>query len=195
MNNNKPNLHLIFPDTHSPHLLGVADASYYPTTPINPTIEITPPNTRKMVMPFAVGGMTTYNSNDLGITCEADFCSLVTLPDGIWEVKYSIAPSHEHNNTFKFIRVYNLNRRFEVAFLKTDLKECDTNVKEQDKEILDQINYFIQGAIATANDCNYTRAMELYHEADINFSKTACSTSKRLSPLQIPSNGASSPVY
>jgi hypothetical protein len=175
----KPHLDLIFPDIHTSLLLGIGDASIYPVgfTPTSPTIEIKPPIVNKVTLPFTAGGFMTFNSNDLKITCDADPCDLADLPDGIWEVKYSIYPATSYSVTKKFIRVFNLLRRFEVAFMKVDMMEANKNVKTQDLEILTQIYFFIQGAIATANDCNYIKAMELYREADkmlSHFLKTKC---------------------
>lgn len=176
---NTPNLDIIIPDVHSPLYLGIGDISYYPTgfSIVNPSIEITPPNVDRIVLPFTAQQFAVFNSNDLKITCEVDVCDLATLQDGIWEVKYSIAPSNEYYVTKKFLRVFNLLRAFEIAFMNVEMMECDATVKRQNQLVLDQIDFFIQGAIATANDCNYTKAMELYREADRlldNFLKTKC---------------------
>lgn len=176
---NTPILDIIIPDVHSPLLLGIGDISYYPTgfSIVNPSIEITAPNSERITLPFTAQNFAVFNSNDLKLTCDVDPCDLLPLPDGIWEVKYSIAPSTTYCVTKKFLRVFNLLRRFEIAFMNVELMECSQQVKKQNHDVLDQIEYYIQGAIATANDCNYTKAMDLYREADkmLNlFLKTKC---------------------
>lgn len=176
---NVPELSLFFPDTHSPFLLGIGDNSFYPNgfNIINPTLEITPPTYPKSIISPQTQGFTVINSNDLGLTCDATCSKMIALPDGVWEVTYTIAPANTYKVTKKFLRVSNLLRRFELAFLNSDIMECNSNIKSQDMETIDEIDAFIQGAIATANDCNYIKAMELYREADKmlkNFLKNKC---------------------
>lgn len=175
---NIPRLDIIIPEVHSPLYLAVGDVSFYPIgfNIVNPSLEVTPPLADKKVLTFVPNNMGVYNSADLGITCVEDEC-LVSLPDGIWEITYSIAPLNKYNVTKKFLRVFNLVQQFDVAFMNVELMECNQIVKEQNRQALDQIEFYINGAIATANDCNYTKAMELYREASkllTNFLKTKC---------------------
>ena len=176
---NTAELDLFFPDTHSPFLLGIGDSSFYPDgfNIINPTIEVSAPTYNKVIISLQSQGFTVINSNDLGITCDATCSKMIALPDGVWEITYTVAPANVYTVTKKFLRVSNLLRRFELAFLNSDIMECNSNTKLQDMETIDEIDAFIQGAIATANDCNYIKAMELYREADKilkNFLKTKC---------------------
>ena len=50
--------------------------------------------------------------------------------------------------------------------MKLDMMECDRAIKEQSQVKLNTINIFIQGVIASANNCANIEAMKLYEKAD-----------------------------
>lgn len=161
-----PNLDLYFPPSHDLKSLIVVDISTYPVnfTIVNPTVEITPPSFLKKNLTFATSAINIFNSNLLGLTCIG--CDRVDLPDGIWKIKYSVAPANDNFVERTFIKVDVLKRRYENAFLCTDITECDGDVKENKLDALDQIEIYINGAIAAANQCNNILAMKLYNIAD-----------------------------
>lgn len=163
----KPNLDLLFPDTHNLKLLAVVDISSYPKgfRITHPNLEVTPPNFERVHLSFSPGGMNLYNSHNLGLTC-GDECDLIDLPDGIWSMKYTIPPVADNYVEKTFLRVDQLKVRLERAFLCTNIDECDSDVKYQDMKRIDQIWFYIQGAIAEANQCNNMMAMKLYKLAD-----------------------------
>lgn len=168
-------LDLNFFDTHDLKTLGVVDTSRYPSnfTIINPTIEITPPSFEKKNITFHTNAFNIYNSNTLSLTCGA--CDLADLPDGIWYIRYSISPAATNFVERSFIRMDKLKSRLEEIFLCTDITECDGNVKWEKLNSIDQIEVFINGAIAAANQCNNILAIKLYNVADkmiTNFLKT-----------------------
>jgi hypothetical protein len=161
--------------TYSTQTLAVGDVSVYPGNYVitNPTLEITPPSLNKAVVAFSPKNLNIYNSNDLNIICSGD----VDLPDGIWELKYSIAPSHVYFVEKKFIKVDLILRDYQMAFLKTDLSNCDISISSADKQALQNIYNYIIGAVAAANDCDYVKAMEFYNVAKNKldkFNKTKC---------------------
>ena len=160
-------IHFTALDTHNPLILGIADISYYPSnfTKTNPTLEIPPPGFNKSVLTYTPSSLNLFNSNDLGITCGDDSCSLTELPDGIWAVKMSVNPPDQYNKSKNFLRTKELERRWGIALMKTDIVNCNGDIKSQQLTILDEIWYYIQCAIGAANDCNYKVSINLYREA------------------------------
>lgn len=171
---------LVLP-TYNKMLLGVADASTYPTTPpvvTNPTIEITVPGFGAVVLPFVVNDYNLFNSESLGIT--APSAPLVPLPDGIYKLKYTVDPAITNFVEKTIIRVDQLQEKFDEAFMKLDMMECDKAIKTQSKVDLNTIYFFIQGAIAAANNCAIDEANKLYNQAQKmlnNFVKNNCNCS------------------
>jgi hypothetical protein len=55
--------------------------------------------------------------------------------------------------------------RFDEVFMQLDMMECDGAIKKQAKVNLNSIYYFIQGAIAAANNCANEKAEKLYEQA------------------------------
>lgn len=176
--NNKLNLDILPLDTHNVQTLGLADISYYPMGLgiVSPSIEITPPSYTKVTLPFAHKSVTIYNSNILGLTCTDDDCDLIDLPDGVWKIKYTIAPAYENFVEKTFMRTEKIQQLWGEAFLGADLF-CKQRPPERVKEELDDIWYLIQGAIADANECNDKAAMDKYRLALQmlkHFSKNQC---------------------
>lgn len=174
-----PILDFTIVDTHSTQMLGIADISFYPTnfTIVNPTYEITPPSFPKATVTYAVGEVLFLNSNTLNITCVSSPLLLTPLPDGIWNIKQSVAPSIDNNIDHSFLRTTEIEQKFGKAFLKTDLIECNQDVKLEQMKVLDEIYFYIQAAIAAANQCNYILAMKLYKNANTmldNFIRGRC---------------------
>lgn len=155
-------LDINFHNTHNINTLGIVDTSRYPSnfTIINPTIEITPPSFDKKNIVFHTNSFNIFNSNTLGLTCGN--CEYTPLPDGIWNVKYSVAPAAENFVERSFLRVDSLKAKMEKVFLSTDMTECDGNVKWQKMQEINQMEIYIEAAIAAANKCNNILAMHLY---------------------------------
>jgi hypothetical protein len=174
-----PILDFVVVDTHNTLTLGLADTSFYPTNfnVINPTFEITPPSFPKVAVTFTKGTLTVFNSNTLNITCVDTVSQLTDLPDGIWSVKQTIAPPITYHLERTFIRTVKLEQKFGRAFLKTDLVQCNQDVKTENMKVLDEVWFYIQAAIAAANQCNNLLAMNLYQLANTmidNFLRDRC---------------------
>lgn len=168
---------LVLP-TFNKMLLGVADASTYAAPPVNPTIEITVPSFGAVVLPFTINTYNLFNSETLGIT--ASGADLVPLPDGIYTLKYTIDPAITNFVEKTILRVDQLQEKFDEAFMKLDMMECDKAIKTQSKVDLNTIYFFIQGAIAAANNCAIDEANKLYNQAQKmlnNFIKNNCNCS------------------
>lgn len=161
------NLDILVVPTYTTYLLGVADASTYPTTPpvvTNPTLTITAPGFDPVSIPFVIQSLNLLNSENLGITAVG--AETLPIPDGVYTLTYAIDPAATNYVTKTIIRVDQLQEKFDKAFMKLDIMECDGAIKKQQKVTLDSIYYFIQGAIAAANNCAVAEANKLYTQAN-----------------------------
>lgn len=174
-----PILDFTIVDTHNVLTIAIGDISFYPSnfTIVNPTYEITPPSFPKATVSYGTGEVLFLNSNTLNITCVSDPRLLTPLPDGVWKIVQSISPSIDFNIEHSFLRTSQIEQKFGKAFLKTDLIECNQDVKIEQMKVLDEVYFYIQAAIAAANQCNYILAMKLYNNANTmldNFIKGTC---------------------
>lgn len=174
-----PILDFTIVDSHNTFTLGVMDTSFYPEgfIVLNPTYEVTPPSFTKATILYPVNELIFLNSNTLNITCVSDINNLTPLPDGIWTIRQSISPAIDHSDQKTFIRTVLLEQKFGKAFLKTDLIECNQDVKIEQMKVLDEAWFYIQAAISAANQCNNILAMKLYSNANSmldNFIKGRC---------------------
>ena len=171
-------LDILVVPTYNTLTLGIADASTYVTTPSAPTIEITIPGFGIVTLPFVPNDFNIFNSTSLGITSVGD--PLLPLPDGVYYLKYSISPAYVNYVERTIIRVDSLQERFDAAFMKLDMMQCDLAIKTQQKVTLNSIYFFIQGSIAAANNCAVETSNKLYAQASNmlnNFIKTDCNCS------------------
>lgn len=174
-------LDILVVPTYNTLTLGVADASIYPTNPpvvSSPTIEITVPGFDVVSLPFNVNDFNIFNSLSLGLSTFGE--PLLPLPDGVYKLKYTVAPAYENFVEKTIIRVEQLQEKFDEAFMKLDMMECDRAIKTQQKVDLNTIYFFIQGAIAAANNCAVAESNKLYNQASMmlnNFIKNNCGCS------------------
>jgi hypothetical protein len=162
----QPILDLLLIDTHSAKSIGIADFSQYPTgySIVSPTLEIVASGFPPVTIPFTTNSINIFTSSNLNITCVGG--ELDDLPDGIYTIKYSIAPAYEHNVTRTFLRIEHIQEKFDTAFMKLDILQCDGPLRHQKEEELNSIYYYIQEAIACANKCAPELALKLYKKAD-----------------------------
>jgi len=162
----EPILDLLLIDTHNSMSVGISDFSQYPTgfSIISPSLEITAPGFVPVNVTFEPNSINIYTSQNIGITCSGE--QNVELPDGIYNVKYTISPAYKYFVERTFIRVDKLQEKFDTAFMKLDIMQCDGPLRKQREEELDTINFYIQGAIAAANKCAGELAMKFYRKAD-----------------------------
>lgn len=160
-----PTLNVLVVPTYNTFTLGVVDASVYPTGFViqSPTLLITPPGFDAVSLPFIPNELTIYNSTTLGITELTD--ELLPIPDGVYYFTYSVAPAYLYSVQKSIMRVDRLQERFDEAFMKLDMMECDQAIKAQAKVDLNTIYFFIQGSIAAANNCAILQSSKLYEAA------------------------------
>lgn len=156
---------LVIP-TYNLETLGIADASTYPASPpvSAPTINIDVPTFGLVSLPFNINDFNIYTSTSLGITAVGD--PLLPLPDGIYNITYSVAPAYQNFVQKTIMRVDQLQEKFDSAFMKLDMMECDAAIRKQQMVDLNSIYYFIQGSIAAANNCAVDTANKLYNQAN-----------------------------
>jgi hypothetical protein len=167
-------------DTHDFKTLGVLDTSWYNAKikVENPTIEILPPGYKLAASPFyMVNALNIFNSNSVGIThasCEEE---LIDLPDGIWKIKYSICPNDKLFIERIFLKTDKIRCRYSQAFLNLDLRSDEVKDKTKMKN-LNEIEFYIDGAVAAANNQDSKLSIDLYNKAekllDKYFSKCNC---------------------
>lgn len=171
------NLDIIITPTYSTYKMAVTDASTYTTEPpsvTNPTIEIEVPGFDTYSGTFSVNETNVFNSTNFGITEAGEE---LPIPDGVYRVKYMVDPSDTNYVEKSVIRVDKLQEKFDKAFMKLDMMECDNSIRKQIKVELNSIYFFIQGAIAAANDCAEVQSVKLYNQADAmldNFLLNGC---------------------
>lgn len=156
---------LVLP-TYNTTTIGVADASTYPTDPpvvTAPTIEITVPGFDMISLPFVPTLNNVFTSVTLGLS---DVGDIQPLPDGVYQFKYSVTPASWNYVERSFMRIDLLQEKFDTAFMKLEIMECDGIIKKQAKVDLNTIYFYIQGAIAAANTCALDQATKLYIHAD-----------------------------
>jgi hypothetical protein len=159
-------LDLLLVETYSSYALSIADFSVYPSnyTPVSPTIQITATGFNPVTLAFEPQAINTFTSAHLGLSDPSS--DITPLPDGIYEVKYTINPAYQHFVEKTFLKVNAIQEKFDKAFMKMDMMECDNIIRRQRKEELDSIYYFIQGAIAAANECAPALSIKMYRQAD-----------------------------
>lgn len=78
------------------------------------------------------------------------------------------------------MRTDKIQEKFDNAFMKLDMMECDMAIKTQQKVTLSSIYFLIQGSIAAANNLASTQSAKLYQQANMmldNFLKNNCGCS------------------
>lgn len=151
--------------TYSTKTIGINDISTYDNDPPvvdAPSLEVSIPGFDTITIPFVPNTLNIVNSTILGITDEGES----PLPDGVYVFRYSVSPATINFVEKTIMRVEQLQEKFDAAFMKLDLMDGNSKLKKQQKVSLDTIYYFIQGAIAAANNCATTEAVRLYQKAD-----------------------------
>lgn len=162
---NTPELSFIILDTHSLESFAIADTSKYPVNwnTVSPTIQISVPGNDIVTLDFTPSSIQVYNSSTLGVTCE--WCDLSKLPDGIYNIKYSIYPSYKYYIEKTIVRVDQLQAKLDEYYLTLDFTQCSSSVKREDRLALDTVQTFLNGAIAAGNKCDNGTFKSLYKKA------------------------------
>lgn len=174
-------LNFLVINTYSTLTLGVADTSTYDSGPTGATMVVTLPagyttlsNATSVSIPFTANDYNVFNSATLQLTPVG---TTNPLPDGVYGLTYSIATPSATPVNKSIMRTDKIQEKFDNAFMKLDMMECDMAIKTQQKVTLSSIYFLIQGSIAAANNSALTQSKKLYQQADMmlnNFLKNNC---------------------
>jgi hypothetical protein len=170
-------LNFLVINTYSTLTLGVADTSTYDSGPTGATMVVTLPTGSSVSIPFTANDYNVFNSATLQLTPVG---VSTALPDGIYGLTYSIATPTATAVSKSIMRTDKIQEKFDSAFMKLDMMECDMAIKTQQKVTLSSIYFLIQGSIAAANNSAITQSKKLYQQADMmldNFVKNNCGCS------------------
>ncbi len=163
-------------ETYNVNSLTVQDTSIYDEgyEVANEIVEIKPPGSDCYVA-FSVHDddcpwkSLTVNCLQLQICKENCGDHLAALPDGVYEIKYSIDPNLSTMVEFSHLRTTKISKRLAVVVCEFFGMKCDFK-KSQYKELLDQlieIEFLIKAAKWKTEEClESTEGIELYKKAD-----------------------------
>ncbi len=124
------------------------------------------------------------NMSNLGLQIVANNDCLSELPDGVFNIRYSINPNDTLFVEYNYFNNCKITKTYMEAICSFLNNKCDLNKKEQ-KEQLDllfEISQLIELSKAAAESCDdVDTAMELYKEAKDNLNKInsgGCKTCK-----------------
>lgn len=161
----EPILSLFPVETFDINLMAIKDISTYPNgyNIISPFLQVDVPSYGTVNVTFTPKDINVLNSAILGLSKGGE--NLMALPDGIYTLKYSINPAYKYNVTKNIMRVDKLYKKFDEAFLAIQSSVCDTQLSRNQRIKLNEIEWWIQGAISSANRCATKQAMEMYRKA------------------------------
>ena len=153
--------------TYDVKTMAIMDTSTYSTDPpsvtSNQLLISIPGFSPVTINPFALQTTTVVNSTTLGITTTGNE---EALPDGLYCIRYSVDPVATAYVEKNIARVDRLQKKFAEAFMSLDMMVCDDALQKQAREELMSIYFFIQGAIASANNCASVEFTKLYQQAN-----------------------------
>jgi hypothetical protein len=177
-------LNFLVVNTFSTLTLGVADTSTYDSGPTGASMLVTFPTlpvavktlsgASSIAVPFTPNSYNVFNSATLQLTPVG---TTTALPDGVYGLTYSIATPSATSVSKSIMRTDKIQEKFDSAFMKLDMMECDMAIKTQQKVTLSSIYFLIQGSIAAANNSAINQSYKLYQQADMmlnNFIKNNC---------------------
>lgn len=163
-------LKLLYIDTRDITSFGIADVSCYPDNynVVNPTLEITPPGYPTRNVGMYAKSANIYYADDLGVGDS----NTVSLPDGIYTVKFTIGSMQNLSIQKSFLRIELLKCKYYNVFESIDLQcNCNKETIRVEKEKLRKAKLLIEGAVAAANKQDFTSAYQLYKKAEYILTK------------------------
>lgn len=135
----------------------------------NAILEITPPGASCPVYFYTQKDFNTvFNSSTLDILPTNSYNGLVTLPDGVYRIKYSIQPNDILYQEFDHLRNCQQLQSYRQAFCELMTERCNIS-KREFKERLDHLDWIKQlsdSAKWQVEECNNVEyGLELYDEA------------------------------
>ena len=162
-------LNLTYSNNKNCKLLTIQDNSYYDISfPItNVIFEIKPPGADCFI-PFTLTHpwcSKTFSCLEFKMCCIGES---TVLPDGIYEIKYSLDPNLNTLIEIQHLRVCQLMTLFTTVLGNYLSKKCNLTIKEKEEveKKLSEINDMINAAIYSVEEClDNEEGMKLYEEA------------------------------
>ncbi len=166
-------LSINYKNTYNCKTLKIEDESIYDShlEVDNVILEILPPG-KTCFIQFPLSkywGSKLFNCSLLELCCVDCPSSMSELPDGVYDMKYSIAPNIKTLVEFSHLRVCQLETRYSQILCKFFSNKCNYT-KEEIKNLegkLRKIDDTLQAAIYKVEDCNEKQeGLDLYDEAN-----------------------------
>lgn len=177
-------LSLEVPDISNDCILRIVDTSLYSEliTVNCPTLQIIPPGFDHDVTIDAgtlVGGFTTnITACDLGLQTDSCDAEQWPLPDGIYQIRYSVAPNEYVYVQYNHLRITQAINRYKQLLCNLDLGACEPKTQTQRKlrKLLD-VKGYLEAAKAKVEFCEDIDAgMVLYNYALSLMAEMDCKT-------------------
>ena len=176
----KHTLSLEIPDTLNECVLQVMDSSIYADKPPVecPYLDILPPGFSCAVRLDVVPGFCKLNITACDLELQTQNCGSVfdNIPDGVYVIRYSIAPNDYVFVEYNHLRITAALNKFNEVLCALDLAACDPlpKLKEKLKE-LRLIEMLLKAAKAKVEFCHTpSHGMDLYEYALKRLNKLAC---------------------
>ncbi len=166
------NLEVSIVPTNNCKILKVVDNSIYNPNILveNAILEVTLPGyTCPVIFNVTPGFVLLLNSSSLNIAPASNYAALLPLPEGIYNIKYSIRPNNQLFIEYDYLRNCQQFQRYIVAccaFFDKKCTFCDNDVIKLRKD-LNWIKELIDAAKFKVEDCGECgEGLELYNEAN-----------------------------
>lgn len=174
-------LSIIYGNNTTCKSLTLQDASIYDATlPLqNIILEIKPPGKECFTIFNLSNGWCskTFSCIDFDLCCSSTTCTV--LPDGIYEIKYSVDPNLYTMIELDHFRVCNLYRSYIDAICELRTNKCSYSHKayKEKTKLLYDIKNMIADAVILVEECLDKEAgIALYEEAKLLLNAKGCST-------------------
>lgn len=176
-------LSLSYASNNTCETLTIQDATYYDPNiaVVNQILEIKSPGT-SCFTPFTLSQgwcSKTFNCVDLDLCCDNPCMSV--LPDGIYEIKYSLDPNLNTMIEVEHFRVCNLYKKYLTAICELRSNKCSYRHKEYKEMVKDlyEVKHLIADAVIMVEEClDKEVGMELYEEAKKLLEPNGCKSCK-----------------
>ena len=170
------------PDTMNSCVLKLVDTSVYsPAVPYDcPILEITLPGFNYAIQFDGIEKNFILNLSACDLDIQTVDCgtSLQNLPDGIYIIKYSVAPNNLVYVEYNHLRITKALTCYKEVLCELDIAACEPTA-EIDKKMRDlaKIKSYLEAAKAKVEFCHEPKkGMELYNYAMKLLSKFDCKT-------------------
>jgi hypothetical protein len=175
----KHQLYLDFPENVNPGILRIEDSSIYDSSiPVNcPTLEITPPGYTSPTVLTQMPQQFRFflNACNLGIVTTGCDSFAPTVPDGIYNIRYSVSPNDKVYVEYKLLRIVGIMSKWYKVLCWINNTPCNP---QNDQLILLRELQLIHNQILTAKHLtedlhDFEASMEMLQFAQKKLSELA----------------------